>query len=272
MADVAVLSNRTQSGIAVDVIPVGEARRTLTIPAGDSRPVFFSQGVSVRFGTGLVPQTFPLSTGSAYFFKPGNGFGGNSLVLEKIGLGESDLQAAPPALSNARQAIEEVVTIPVTIAVDDDEPTHRSIWEPRLRERVAAASRILEQNCGVRLEVVAVTTWDSDDQTHNFSLSMREFEHEVPQQGSRLVIGFSSQYELATGRVHMGGSRGTLHPYILLKERARNVREPHRLELLVHELGHFFGATHSPEANSVMRPLFNARNSPRFRGVCNSIR
>jgi hypothetical protein len=39
------------------------------------------------------------------------------------------------------------------------------------------------------------------------------------------------------------------------------------LELLVHELGHFFGAAHSPETNSVMRPLLADKqaNSTRFR-------
>ncbi|WP_148074919.1 M12 family metallo-peptidase [Bythopirellula goksoeyrii] len=159
-----------------------------------------------------------------------------------------------------------LVEIPVKIAVDDDEPTHRSIWEPRLRERVAAASQILEVNCGVQLEVVGVETWDSNNSTHDFHQSMHEFEREVSSKGVRLVIGFSSQYEVSSGRTHMGGSRGTLFPYILLKERARNVRESHRLELLVHELGHFLGATHSPEPTSVMRPVIDIRQPATFGG------
>jgi hypothetical protein len=41
----------------------------------------------------------------------------------------------------------------------------------------------------------------------------------------------------------------------MIKERSRNVLETERLELLVHELGHVLGASHSPEANSVMRPV-----------------
>ena len=120
---------------------------------------------------------------------------------------------------------------------------------------MAEASKVLEQHCGVQLKIVGVATWDSDDSQTDFMRSLREFEREVSPQPARLAIGFSSQYRIARGRVHMGGTRGTLHPYILLKERSPNVRETERLELLVHELGHHLGASHSPEPQSVMRPL-----------------
>lgn len=264
-AEVAVLSNRTQAGVTIELHPLGEPKRSLTISPGDSRPVFFSRSLNVRFGQDLTFQTFELHPDSAYFFKrePGR----NSLSLEKIGLGKSDLEPPnrPPRESIAAEKLG-LVKIPVKLVVDEDEPTHRSIWEPRLRERVAAASQILVQNCGVQLEVVAVETWNSNNAIHDFYQSMQEFEREVSTKPARLVIGFSSQYEVSMGRTHMGGSRGTLYPYILLKERARNVRESHRLELLVHELGHFLGATHSPEPNSVMRPVFDVRQPASFGG------
>ncbi len=259
-AEVVVLSNRTLSGIGVELHPFGEPKQLLSIPSGDSRPVFFERNLNVRFGEGLTFQTFELRSGSAYFFKQGPD--GNSLQLERIGLGKSDLE---PQLATAGKVRSNKksgpLIIPVKLAVDEDEPTHRTVWEPRLRERISAASQILEQNCGVQLEVVAVDTWESDDAIRDFQQSMREFERKVSVKPARLVIGFSSQYELSTGRTHMGGSRGTLYPYILLKERAKNIRDTHRLELLVHELGHYLGATHSPEPNSVMRPLFDARQA-----------
>jgi hypothetical protein len=72
---------------------------------------------------------------------------------------------------------------------------------------------------------------------------------------ARVAIGFSSQYEVIRGRVHLGGTRGALHTHILLKERAAHVLDPERLELLTHELGHFQGATHSAQPTSVMRPV-----------------
>ena len=39
------------------------------------------------------------------------------------------------------------------------------------------------------------------------------------------------------------------------------VSEPERLEVLVHELGHFLGAAHSSEETSVMRPAIGDRQS-----------
>jgi hypothetical protein len=100
-----------------------------------------------------------------------------------------------------------------------------------------------------------VETWDSNDAQSNFIASLDEFEGEVRPAPAQVAIGFSSQYAITQGRVHMGGTRGPLHSHILLKERASNILETERLELLVHELGHFLGATHTPNQQSVMRPL-----------------
>ena len=53
----------------------------------------------------------------------------------------------------------------------------------------------------------------------------------------------------------MAGTRGPLHSHILVREWSPQMSEPERLEFLVHELGHFLGASHSPEPDSVMRPV-----------------
>lgn len=60
---------------------------------------------------------------------------------------------------------------------------------------------------------------------------------------------------------HLGGTRGALHTHMLLREWANQNSEPERLEVLVHELGHFLGATHSPESTSVMRPTLGDRQA-----------
>jgi hypothetical protein len=200
-----------------------------------------------------------LEDASAYYFAISSD---DTLVFEKIGLGEngsrqtSDRQSAYDR-GEFFPASEEATTIPVKILVDDDELRHRRVWEPHLRKRIANASRVLEAHSGVRLRVVAVDTWDSDDDQNDFFQSLRELEREVSPKPGRLAIGFSSQYRIAHGRVHMGGTRGALHSHILLKERSPKVRETERLELLVHELGHYLGASHSPEPDSVMRPVIS---------------
>jgi hypothetical protein len=252
-AAVAVLSNRTGQAVTTRIFTAGEPERTLTIPSWSTRPVFFNQRASVQFGHEFAPQVFDLDPGSAYFFASEPN--GQGLRMEKIGLGASDSQPDRPDLLPTAGKKSGTYTMQVKIAVDEDEPTHRTIWEPQLRQRVADASRILEEHCGVKLEITSVVTWDSDDTVNDFSRSMREFEREVPAAPAQLVIGFSSQYDFSVGRIHLGGSRGPLYPYIMLKERTPNVREPEKLELLVHELCHFLGASHSPEPMSVMRPI-----------------
>jgi hypothetical protein len=53
----------------------------------------------------------------------------------------------------------------------------------------------------------------------------------------------------------MAGTRGPLHSHILVREGSPQIAEPEKLEFLVHELGHYLGASHSPEKTSVMRPV-----------------
>ena len=253
-AEVAVFSNRTRERLTVTVLPDGARSQLLTLAVGESRPVFYQRALRVRYMEGLAEQNYQAAPKSAYFFTRGQG--DEPLRMEQIGIGNNKptpSEIVPPGIGARRQT----ATISVKLLVDDDEPTHRQIWEAKLRKRLAAASEILERHSGVKLNVVAVTTWDSDDRQHDFARSMREFEKEVSPQPAQLAIGFSSQYKVHSGRVHMGGTRGALYPYILLKERSRNILEPERLELLVHELGHYLGASHSPEPTSVMRPLLS---------------
>ena len=122
-------------------------------------------------------------------------------------------------------------------------------------KRVAEASTILEAQVRMRLEVVGVQTWKSNNRTTKFIESLSEFEKAVDPFPGRLVIGFTSQYHVPKGRVHLGGTRGPLHTHILIREWSKHVGESERLELLVHELGHYFGSAHSPEKASVMRPI-----------------
>jgi hypothetical protein len=63
------------------------------------------------------------------------------------------------------------------------------------------------------------------------------------------------------GPRHLGGTRYAFHPQILVREYMPRT-EAERLEVLVHELGHYLGAVHSPEGDSVMRPNLGDGKSP----------
>ena len=171
--------------------------------------------------------------------------------------------ALSPAKSGqgSRSKTEKMAIIPVKLLVDDEEPALRKLWEQRLRDRIDSASEILAAHCGVRLKVVAVERWDSDDQTTDFVRSLREFEYEVDEGPARLAIGFTSQFAVTKGRTNLGGTRGPLHSHILIREWSQVISEPERLEVLLHELGHYLGAPHSGAKDSVMRPVLGDRKS-----------
>ena len=139
-----------------------------------------------------------------------------------------------------------MATVKIKILVDDDEKAIRSIWEERLRKRIADASAIFEKYAGIKLEVVACDTWTTDNKVQDFDAQLRDFEANVDAAPADLAIGFASQYSIVTGRTHLGGTRGPLANHIMVREWSKQVSEPERLELLVHELGHHFGAVHSP--------------------------
>ena len=143
----------------------------------------------------------------------------------------------------------------IKIAVDEDEKTRRPIWEKKLRDRIEAASRLLEIFTGMRLEVTVVSRWQSNNEITSFDKTLHEFTQEVPAAPAQLVIGFTSQYSLRRGRSRLGGTFGPLQRHILIREYGPQIGEAERLEVLLHELGHYLGAAHSVDKSSLMRPV-----------------
>ena len=249
-AGVAVVANLTQDKVDFAMTwSEGEVRR-LSLEPGNVIPIPMSDQVEIAFERAGQPVKRTVEPYSLHCFITRV----TELRLVRVSLplpeGADDLPAAP----TGDKRLTETCTIPVKLMVDDDEPAVQDLWEKRLRERLAAASKIFEHYCRVRLEVVAVDTWQSDNRIGAFEKSLREFERQVRPEPARLAIGFTSQYSLVRGRTHMGGTRGVLHSHILIREWSQHVSKAERLEVLVHELGHFFGAAHSPDRTSVMRP------------------
>lgn len=258
-ADVVVLANRTSDSVTFQLTPLTAAPWTATLASGDVRPVFSDESLRISFGAGASRKSYQLDPNCAYYF----GAGADGRVdLQKLGLHEDAATLKGRTLpGDARTA--PVTILPVKIVVDDEEPARQEIWERRLSKRVDDASAILIKHCGVGVRVVAVERWDSDDATTEFEETLAELEREVKTGNAQVAIAFSSQYRMPKGRYHMGGTKGPFHSHILLREWSRHASENERLELLLHELGHWLGAAHSPEPDSVMRPLLSDRQSRR---------
>ena len=203
--------------------------------------------VTVVFEDGPRPRRRELQANGIYSF---HGDGDNlDLAPEPL----SETSAGQPAWTPTPEPPSAVCIIPVKILADEKEPTLQRVWEKRYRKRLAAASEIIERCCRVRFQVVDVGTWSSDDAAHKLDKLIAEFERKVRPAPARLAIGFTGQYESLREDKRVGETRAPFHPYILIRERGRQITEVERLQILVHELGHFLGAAHSPDEYSVMR-------------------
>jgi hypothetical protein len=257
--DVIVLANRTGSPLTVRFMPLAGQAEQVALGPGDVAPMFLDGAANLAFGPSAGQRPQLLDPNCAYYF---GRLRDGQIGLQKIGLGEDATTAGGRELPGSASRAP-TITIPVKILVDEEEPGRQALWERRLRRRIEAASKLLEKYCRVGLRVVAVDTWNSDNATNDFIASLVEFEREVKPLPGQLVIGFTSQWEVVRGRMHMAGTRGPLHTHILVREANPQIGEAERLEFLMHELGHYFGASHSPERNSVMRPVLGDKQAGR---------
>ena len=257
-AAVAVVTNHTGRAVSLEVSSDDGRRETRAIEPGDATPFFSPSPLTATLRTSNGPKSQRLVADAAYRLAPIQVGKRSGVELRRIGLA-GEANAAPVAAAWAAGGGAGDAPVRVLLCVDEEEPMRDALWRQRLTERIAKASAILRRYAGVRLEPVGFATWQSDNRFSEFTDSLIEFEREVRPPKGVLAIGFTSQYRVFFGRNRLGGTRGPLRSHILLREWSPRVSESERLELLVHELGHFLGAGHSPEPTSVMRPVLGDR-------------
>jgi hypothetical protein len=250
--DVIVVANRSRAAVEFRVAPGDQQPVRYSLPAGDMVVIPSRGPAELLFDVEQNLIRHHLDANAAYYFASDKD---GWLTIHKIDLGGTEATFSGRALAARDQNAAEIGEIPVKILVDDKEPTTRRIWEPRLRRRIDQVSDILQQHCRLRLKVVAVDQWKSDDSIEDVRQGLLEFERTVDPSPAWLAIGFTGKYRREPGRVHLGGAKGLLRPHILIREWSPTMTEPERLEVLLHEIGHYLGSVHSPDPNSVMRPL-----------------
>ena len=105
--------------------------------------------------------------------------------------------------------------------------------------------------------------WMSDDAMTDFYGVLSEFEREANPLPARLRHRLHEPVH-AGRRPHSHGRHARAAPPVhSRREGAPQINEPERLEFLVHELGHYLGASHSPENDSVMRPVLGDNRAGR---------
>jgi len=260
-AGVVVLTNRSDAPVEFKIAGrAGAATESYRLAPGETIPIHSRQDLQLACELGGRAQQYLLQLDSIYFFAKGK----EGIAFSQLGL-NAPPAADQPSPENRAQMVPPAGrpsdVIPVKILVDDDEPAVERIWKQRIGQRLAEASAIFDRLCGIRFEMVAEETWNSDGAVNDFGRSLAEFEAEVKPAPGVLAIGFTSQYPADRFSHDLGGTRGPLYPYILIREWSQEIQETERLEILVHELGHYLGAAHSADANSAMRPKMTDRRA-----------
>lgn len=252
-----VISNHSPAPVTVEVGGGGSAV-SQTIAPGDSIPFFSATPLSATFGAGLNRKSEALVADAIYRFTSVTFGGHTGLELRRIGLNGEVLGPPNPAAWQVGAGRSDS-PVKVVLCVDEDEPMRDHQWQSRLVQRLKKASDIMQRQSGVRFVPAGFQTWQSNNAVTDFLQSFSEFENAVTPPDGAIAIGFTSQYSLQLGRQHMAGTRGPLRRHIMLREWSPRIGEAERIELLVHELGHYLGAGHSPEPTSVMRPVLGDR-------------
>jgi hypothetical protein len=255
LASVIVFSNHSEGKVSFTLVRSDGRQTKHVLERWDVVPVPVSDAVTLVMGEGKAQSKHPLQVNGVYYFRT---------IEEKLTLAAYPLPGLPVGKPDPKPPPDKgelFCTIPVKIFVDDKEPTVQRIWEKRYRDRLAAASAIIERHCRVRFKVVSVGTWTSNPNATDMQQLIDEFQRVVKPDPARLAIGYTGQYRTLKNDKHMGGICGPFRSHLLIREWNRQMAEPERLEILVHELGHFLGATHSGEPRSVMRPDISDRQS-----------
>jgi hypothetical protein len=251
----------------------GKETRRVIVPT-DIVSIPATAPVVITLGEGPGARSYTLEVNSIHYFQVRNGLldvvhlklpGMDDKPAKPAGQAQASPAQAFPAQAPGRTpgqiAAAEVYKIPVAILTDSTNTAAQPIWEKKIRKRLAEASDIFEHHCRVRFEVVKVGNWTTDPAVRSFDQALMEFAQKVPTGQARVAIGFTTHYVWLPGEMHLGGTHGALATHVLIRESPGQVSEPERLEVLVHELGHFLGAAHTSDLSSVMRPVLGDKQS-----------
>src|SRR5215213_5461034 len=181
------VANYTDREVRFTVAHPGGAAREETLAAGECRLVPVGRQPEASFIAGDRVARFGLAPYTAYVFKTQD----NVLALHGV-----ELAVALPKTDDvpALPVNAQPLRIPVHLLVDNAEVRARAVWEKALRERLSAASDVLERQAHVRFEVVAVGEWSTDPGAGGFDALAKGFETTVtPDPRAKLAIGYASR-------------------------------------------------------------------------------
>jgi hypothetical protein len=186
-----------------------------------------------------------------------------------------------PAKLPQREREQPVRKLRVRITADRDHRRAILGWQLRAYDQVNDASEVLSTRFGIALEIVESRELDWSSGMKTLEHSLDELRRRDSGEDVDLVIGFLAPLEISTGSLHQLGLAEILGKHIVIRamddsaERRWIAETFHLLRgdevdhiyrdrlrhkervVLLHEIGHAFGALHSAREDDFMAPMYS---------------
>jgi hypothetical protein len=247
-AAVVVIANKTDKTVDLSLGPLWGQTRSFSLAAGKILRVPVPDAVQITFHAALKTEVHRLlPPNSVQVFTADE----SQRQLKQVALARSAGTFWPREKASGPP---EPVVVPVKILADKE--ASGGDWEAKLRAQVAAASQFFETWAGVRFSVVAVDAWQPEADQHELAALDDDFCRKATPEPARLAIGVSGRLKVDDPASLAHPDRPPLFGYLLLPGAQQGFTADDQFQMLIHELGHYLGAVHSSQADSVMRPKY----------------
>ena len=193
-------------------------------------------------------------------------------------------QLTPPTLATDHAWSGDIATVKVRVYADEQFRSQNVHWQEAFDGELAYANDVLRAEFGIKL-VPEYREWPRHAPGESLEDALRELEQLDPGRDVMTVIGLTSSLSLVSatfeqlGLAELGGHHLVVRGYADVFERQMFDRAFHALTadereamyfarrkhktaaLLLHELGHTYGAEHTDISDSIMSALYSDRSS-----------
>ena len=140
-------------------------------------------------------------------------------------------------------------------------------WRSEFEQRLTYASRIFESEFQIRLVPVKWREWPVKRENDAPRVLLEDLQSRYPLKEADIVIGLTSvkgNSPFAIRDPDTIGQAKILSGYLVLRYPMNRLYRIQEQTVLVHELGHLFGAVHTSDPSSMMFPLIDKQIPTRF--------